>query len=108
MPRPSKFFLVVLPTLSEPGQLYVPDSGARPDITSADAEDSLNVDPGANWPCTARDTSGVPAFGSVSRASSVLEMPPTNTVGSYVGVLASAITRPSRGSSTTAAPDGAA
>lgn len=68
----------------------------------------MNVDPGANWPCTARDSSGVPAFGSVSRASSVLEMPPTNTVGSYVGVLASAITRPSRGSSTTAAPDGAA
>src|SRR3954453_18668283 len=108
MPRPSKLSLVVLPTLSEPGQLNVPVNDARPDITSADADDSLNVDPGANWPCTARDTSGVPAFGSVSRASSVLEIPPTNTVGWYVGVLASAIPRPLRGSITTAAPDGAA
>ena len=68
----------------------------------------MKVEPGANWPCTAREISGTPAASSVSRASSLREMPPTKTVGSYVGLVDSAITRPLRGSITTAAPDGAA
>ena len=108
MPRPSKLCFSRLPTCSEPGQLYVPDSGARPLITSADVDDSLKVDPGANCPATARDTSGTPAFSSVSRDSSTREMPPTKTVGSYVGVVDRAMTRPVCGSITTAAPLGAA
>ena len=42
----------------------------------------FQVDPGANWPWVARDSSGVPARSEYSRFSCLLVMPPDQTSGS--------------------------
>ncbi len=67
----------------------------------------FHVEPGANCPCVARLSSGVPAFVEYSRRSCFSLMPPTHTEGSYVGWLAMATIRPVSASSTTAAPESA-
>ena len=68
----------------------------------------FHVEPGANWPCVARPSSGSPAFSEYSALSCFLLMPPTHTAGSYVGWLAIATTRPVLASITTTAPESAA
>src|SRR5207244_12249265 len=68
---------------------------------------SLNVEPGAYWPCRARSLSGKWLAGSFNAAKAPLLMPLRKLAGSYVGFDASASTEPSRGSRTTTAPAGA-
>ena len=64
----------------------------------------FHVEPGANWPWLARESSGLPDFFEYSAFSCFFVMPPTQTAGSYVGSLAIATTLPSFASSTTTAP----
>ena len=67
----------------------------------------FHVDPGANWPWVARNSSGLSALAEYSRPSCLDVMPPTQTFGSYVGAPAIATTRPFLASITTTAPESA-
>ncbi len=78
-----------------------------PNVFMAIDETSLNVEPGAYWPCVARFTSGKWYAGLFRVLKSSWLMPPTQPLGGKAGLLAIARTEPSRTSSTRTAPAGA-
>src|SRR3954447_17677093 len=80
----SKLWKAREPTWYALPQLYRP-CRSYPFWTAAGSDTTLNVDAGGNWPWVARDTSGVPAFLLLSRSSSLVVIPPSHTLGSYVG-----------------------
>src|SRR5439155_22739798 len=59
---------------------------------------SLNVEPGAYWPCRARSLSGKWLAGSLRAAKAPVLIPLRKLAGSYVGLDARASTEPARGS----------
>ena len=82
-------------------------SGVKPLFRALTALNGFQVEPGANWPCVARPSSGLPARSEYSALSCFLLTPPTQTEGSYVGWLAIATIRPVSASITTTAPESA-